>query len=248
MPITNLPDDELIQAGLRVNTGRLLQQTGYTLALVRSEPEVLALLPSGFDQEVETAAGEVKKGIEDTTVARFESKRSTSAQGESLHGLKAWARKAAAFGKGLARDGVEVPRELLVVGPAKSAISLIHEDALRKAGLLESLGLDGFWRDRAAALAAEGRRRAAELGTASATQDLLQGGLPEAVRRHSRHEGIVYTGLKRINYAGQEYHAGEPARAARYNLSLLHPPRKGRDKGEAGGPAGTEPQTADTPG
>ena len=46
--------------------------------------------------------------------------------------------------------------------------------------------------------------------------------LPDAVREFCAAKGTLLVGLKVVNDAGHELHAGDPAAASRYNLRILH--------------------------
>ncbi|HEY8431776.1 MAG TPA: hypothetical protein VIL20_25525 [Sandaracinaceae bacterium] len=230
--ITTMSKEELIRIGADLRSAYLLQQSGYTLAIARAEGEPLAaLLEPGYLDEVEAAEASVKASQADRDLMRVEAGNLTAEQDRKVREAKLWRRKVAKRGSRRRRMGHPVPDELTKVGRANTVPALLQQLTTMIASF--ELSIDAMGGDQARALLEEGRRVHGELAAVDAAQETARlASLPQKVRDFYEAKGLLYVGLKVINDAGQELHAGDPAQAAQYNLRILHRRAGKRGPGE----------------
>jgi len=218
--ITTLAHDELMSLGERYRTDYLIEQGGYTLGIAAKEGRSLvALLPADFLTEVRAALDSVSAAMKDKTVAAADAKSATASQNAAFAGAKLWRSKIMYRCRRAASMGNPMPEELVHVARAKTVPAVISQmDKMTK--LLEAnkaaLATD------TAALIKQGQELTAALKAADASQEVKRfKDLPDSVLAFYKNKGLLYIGLKVINYAGRELHAGEPEKAAQYNFSIL---------------------------
>lgn len=218
--ITTLPQDELLELGSRHRADYLVEQAGYTLGLAaRDGAGLAALLPDKFLVEVKAALDSVTAAMKDKTVAAAESKSATISQNAAFTGAKLWRTRVMYRCRRAASMGKSVPDELIHVNKAKTVPAVIGQmDRMTKLleGITPSLVTDG------AVLLKQGLELTAALKAADAEQELKKHkDLPDSVQAFYKNKALLYIGLKVINDAGRELHAGEPEKSAQYNFGIL---------------------------
>lgn len=221
--ITTLDKIQLVELGVRMRGGHLLQQANYTLELARRDPEVVALLPRGFMEEADKALRQVEKGLRDVANIVAESRDATRTQNDTLRRVREWRRKLAALGRMAARMGAPVPAPLLTIGDSvrdvpAALVTLQQSVALLKehAATFEPFPLYrqvlGEAENYAVSLAA--------VDAAQETKSLVD--RPAAVRNYYVAKGALYIALKIVNDTARAVHAGDPVTASQFNLSILY--------------------------
>lgn len=237
--LTKVGREQLIAIGARHRLGNLLEQAAYTVALARSDGDPLvALLPAGYLDELGSVVTALEGARQDRTLSQEEAKEATRMHHGAFADTKVWRRKVNSLAVRATRLGEEMPSGLLQVSRARTSPELGVQ-------LLDMLGMLEKNKDRmpgasAEALLAEGKALAATFTTADADKELLRHSeLPASVQKFYEQKGLLYLGLKAVNDAGHELHAGDPASAGRYSMGILH--RKGHARPQpAAAPATTE--------
>ncbi|MDO9069168.1 MAG: hypothetical protein Q7W05_12010 [Deltaproteobacteria bacterium] len=230
--ITNLPPEELMSMGERYRADYLVEQGGYSLGIAAKDGKTLAvLLPVNFLAEVRAALDSVSSAMKDKTVAAADSKSATVSQNAAFAGAKLWRTKVMHRCRRAASMGKPMPDELVHVNKAKTVPAVISQmDKMTK--LLETNKAD--LAADTAALLKQGLELTAALKAADAGQEVKKfKDLPDAVRAFYQNKGLLYIGLKVINDAGRELHAGEPEKASQYNFSILRRNHGKKAQGEA---------------
>ncbi len=232
--ITNMNKEDVIALGVRNRAAYLIEQAGYTLGLARLDGAALdGILPAGYRDELAACAASVSAALKDRVLAGEEAKGSTRGQNEAMRRAKVWRRAAASRANRARRLGNAMPAGLLTYDRAQS-VPAVAEQVENMAQLLEANASaipGGGLED----MISEGRALAAEIKAMDAVQEVkLLKSLPDAVRRFYHEKGLLFTGIKVINDAGRELHAGNPTDAAKYNLSILYR-NTGRKKPEPAG-------------
>jgi hypothetical protein len=220
--ISEMDKDQVIELGSRNNAGLLLEQYGYTMGLAKLEEDLIAaLLAPGFLGEVAGAAEKVSVSLKDRTLAAEEKKGSTQEQNSLLRQAKVWRRAVANRASRSKRMGKSIPDALIRAEPVQGvapAIVLMEKIV----GLLEANKALLFGAD-VAGMIAEGKRLLREIKKIDADQEVKRlKSLPEAVLNFYFEKGQLFIGIKIINDAGRELHAGDGEKAGRYNMSILY--------------------------
>jgi hypothetical protein len=218
--ITAITQDELMAMGSRYHTNFLDEQAGYTLGLAsRDGTSLISLLPKGFITEIKNSQDKVSQAMKDGTVTAADYEGAAALQNAAFAIAKLWRSKVMHRCRRAASMGIPMPENLVRVNRAKTAPEVISQmDRMTK--LLES---------HQAALAPDtealinlGQELTAVLREAEAEQVVKKfRDLPETVKEFYRNKGLLYVGLKVINEAGRELHAGDPEKAAQYNFNIL---------------------------
>ncbi|MBI4727587.1 hypothetical protein HY768_10300 [candidate division TA06 bacterium] len=220
--ITAISKPELIAIGSRYRADYLAEQAGYTMGIADAEGAALTvLLPKGYLPEVKAAGEQVTNAMKDKALLQAETKDATRSQNDALRRAKIWRRKASRRALRARRMGEKIPDGLIRISQARNVPAIAGQlEAMTK--LLESV-LKKMPGTDTAKLLAEGKAIATVLKTADAEQEVkrLQA-LPNAVKEFYRLKGILYVGLKVINDAGLELYADDPAKAGKFNLSILY--------------------------
>lgn len=222
--ITTRSTNDLAKTGQRYRASYLVQQAGYTLGIAAADgPALAALLPTNFVDQVTQARNDVDQARQDKTNAAAESKHATTTQNSQLRAAKVWRRKAVKRAQRAERQGVDIPDALTQMGSARS-VPAVLEQVSKTLGLLSkhTAELDSVG-PATQPLIDEGQQLYDALQQADADQERSRAAdLPSSVMAFYARKGELYLGLKVINDAGQELHAGDPQACARYNLSILH--------------------------
>ncbi len=134
-----------------------------------------------------------------------------------------WRRKVASRGRAMQRLGRKIPDTLVTITASRTVAPVLNQIGKMTAALRKNLARMG---KKPQALLDEGVRLHAALSTADADQEVKRlSTLPAKVRDYYAAKGTLYVGLKVINDAGHELHAGDADAAGRYNLKILIPPR-----------------------
>lgn len=233
--ITTLTRDQLVALGAGYRAAYLVQQAGYTLGIAAAEEgEIEAVVgDTNLLEEVTATKASVETVMADRDLLAQESKTLTTVQNQKLREAKVWRRKVALRAARARRQGkTTVPESLTVIGRLGGVPDVLA--ALTSTIATFESNLADLGGDRARALLEDGKRINSALGTADASQEQARlSGLPVKVQDFYAAKGLLYVGLKVINDAGQELHAGDPARAGQYNLKILY--RSGARKRAAGG-------------
>ncbi len=222
--ITTHSANDLAKIGQRYRASYLVQQAGYTLGIAAADGAGLAaLLPATFMDQVTQARNDVDQARQDKTNAAAESKHATTEQNTQLQAAKVWRRKAVKRAQRAQRQGVKLADELTQIGSAQSVPAVLDQIS-KTLGLLtqHSAELDAVG-PATQPLIDEGQQIYSALQQADAEQERIRAAdLPSSVTAFYARKGELYLGLKVINDAGHELHAGDPQVSARYNLSILH--------------------------
>jgi hypothetical protein len=245
---TTHPASDLAKTGARYRASYLVQQAGYTLGIAAAEGEALAgLLPPNYLDQVAQSRNDVDQARQDKANLEAESKHATSAQNNQLRAAKVWIRKAVKRAQRAQRQGSKVADELTEIGRSNT-VPAVLEQMSKKLALLSSHAADlNSVGPATQPLLDEGHQLYDALQQADAAQEQTRAAhLPASVTAFYARKGELYLGLKVINDAGHELHAGDPQAAAKYNLSILH-----RHPGQAAAPveaqapvAAPSPETA----
>jgi hypothetical protein len=218
--ITTLTQEELMAMGSRYRTDYLDEQTDYTLGLAsRDGTQLISLLPKGFITEIKNSQVRVCAAMQSDRVPEADSEGADDLQNAAFAIAKLWRFKVMHRCRRAASMGISMPDELVQVGRAKTtADSITQMETMTR--LLESK--KGVLAADTASLISLGEELAAVLREAEADQVIKKfKDLPETVKEFYRNKGLLYVGLKVINEAGRELHAGDPEKAAQYNFNIL---------------------------
>ena len=224
MSVTSLPFDELLRTGHGVRAPYLKQQAGYTLGIAGGEGAALTgFLPHGYLAAAQHQLDAMVAAMGDKANMEHESIGATSLQDSKLRETKVWRRKMAKRASRAVKLGYPLPDELTHIGRAAGVPAVLlavsntisaakrHIDALNHAG------------QHTQSLINDGQRLHDELQAADAQQETTRlANLPESVKNFLVEKARLYTALKVINDAAHELHADDPAKAARFNLRILH--------------------------
>jgi len=235
--ITTRSASDLAKNGQNYRASYLVQQAGYTLGIAAADgPALAALLPANFVEQVTQARNDVDQARQDKHNVAAESKHATTTQNTQLRAAKVWRRKAVKRAQRAQRQGVDIADALTQMGNAQS-VPAVLEQVSRTLGLLSkhTAELDSVG-PATKPLIDEGQQLYDALQQADADQERTRAAdLPSSVMAFYARKGELYLGLKVINDAGHELHAGDPQASARYNLSILH-----RRPGQAAVPASVQ--------
>ncbi|MBN2353826.1 MAG: hypothetical protein JXD23_14730 [Spirochaetales bacterium] len=220
--ITELEKDQVIEIGSRNRAGYLVEQAGYTLGLAKQDGEALEeLLPNGYLNEVTKAAGKVSEAYKDRTLSAEESKDAAEEVNRLFRRAKVWRRAIVNRASRAGRMGKKIPDDLLKIGNPKTVpavVSLLEQ--MVKLAEANSASLHGA---NLESMIEEGRTLAKNIKAIDAEQEVRRlKNLPDAVKQFHYEKGLLFIGVKVINEAGRELHAGSPTDAAKYNLSILY--------------------------
>jgi len=202
-------------------------------------PALAALLPANFVEQVTQARNDVDQARQDKYNLAAESRHATTTQNTQLRAAKVWRRKTVKRAQRAQRQGVDIADELTQMGSAQSVPAVLDEVS-KTLGLLSkhAAELDSVG-PATQPLIDEGQQTYDALQQAYADQERTRAAdLPASVMAFYARKGELYLGLKIINDAGHELHAGDPQASARYNLSILH-----RRPGQAAVPAPVQEPT-----
>jgi hypothetical protein len=222
MPIAR---EELVKRGASKRAMPLVQQTRTTMLVAAGDGEALvALLPSPtYLTDTAAKADAVEAALSDRFIAEADAKGATSVQDEAMANLKNWRRRAVKRASRARNQGAAIPAELTVLGRQDSVsttLTAAHDQVSKLDKLSAEIAKAG---PDPAPLIAEGKTLVAALSAADAEQEAARlATFPKAVLDFYAAKGELYFALKAINDAGQELHAGSPADAGKYNLSILN--------------------------
>jgi len=220
--ITTIGHNELVAIGARHRADYLVEQAGYTLGRAAVDGKPLAdLLREGYIEEVTAALAAVSAAQQDHALTAAESKEASEETNKAVQQAKVVRRKISRRAAGARRMGQSVPDALIIVPAVKNVAELLG-DLNERIKLLESVkaSMPGAATD---ALLNEAQQARADLQASGATRDIKRHSeLPDALQRYYEQKAILYIGLKVINDAGHELHAGDPEAASRYNLGILY--------------------------
>ena len=222
--ITTVSREELARIGAGYRAAYLVQQAGYTLGVAAAEEEAIEAIVEDpqLVEDVTAARAQVESATKDRDLMAAESKALTGGQRAKLHEAKVWRRQVAKRASRVRRQGqVSVPVSLATIG-AFGGVPEALTNVNTTIGLMEAnLALLGG--ESARALMETGRRLYTELGSADASQEQARlAGLPVKVQDFYAAKGLLYLGIKVLNDAGQELHAGSAEHAAKYNMKILY--------------------------
>lgn len=222
--ITTRNANDLAKSGQRYRASYLVQQAGYTLGIAAADgPALAALLPTNFVEQVTQVRNDVDQARQDKHNAVAESRHATTTQNAHLRAAKVWRRKAVKRAQRAQRQGVDIADALTQMGSAQS-VPAVLEQISKTLGLLakHAAELDAVG-PATQLLIDEGQQLYDTLQRADADQERTRAAdLPSSVMAFYARKGELYLGLKVINDAGHELHAGDPQSSAKYNLSILH--------------------------
>ncbi len=220
--ITKQSRSSVIELGSRNNGGYLLEQYGFTIGLARLDGTALAdLLPDGYLDEVQQAADEVHAARKQKALVAEESKNSTENVNRILRESKVWRRTMVSCATKARRMGEDIPDGLLKADNLQgvAAVSRRMDEMVK----LAEASQDVLHGKTIKALVKEGQELCVKIGEVDSEHDLKRlKELPEAVQNFYYQKGLLYIGIKVINDAGRQLHAGNPTSAAKYNLSILY--------------------------
>jgi hypothetical protein len=220
--ITKMAKADIIELGVRNRAGYLLEQCGYTMGLAKLDGSALAdLLPAGYLDEVVQVADEVRVAYKKKELAMEESKSSTEHVNELVRQAKIWRRAIVCRALRAKRLGEEIPDGLLKTeNPSGVAGISVQIEKMLKLAEANAGSLPGT---DVKALIKEGETLAKNIAALDSEQAVnLLKNKPDAVKDFCYEKGLLYIGIKVINDAGRELHAGDPTAAAKYNLSILY--------------------------
>lgn len=222
--ITAHTANDLAKTGARYRASYLVQQASYTLGIAAADGAAfVALLPPNYLDQVAQARNDVDQARQDRTNLEAESKHATTAQNTQLRAAKVWIRKVVKRSQRAQRQGSQIADELTQIGRSQT-VPAVLEQVSRTLALLRSHAaeLDQVG-PPTQPLIDEGQTLYDTLQQADADQERTRTAeLPASVLAFYARKGELYLGLKVINDAGHELHAGDLQAAAKYNLSILH--------------------------
>lgn len=232
--ITNLPEEELVQIGSRHRAQYLLQQADYTVGLAKGETGLKDFVSREKMEEIIQTVKSVQKALTDKELAKAESKDATLQQTQAIREAKVWRRKLAKIARNATLTNRDIPDQLIQVGRGGdsvpgliNALSTQTELARRQEKPLAEYGLTQFFLE-------QGGKILERLRGMDQTQELARlKNLPEKTREFYKQKGLLYSGLKLLNGAGQALFAADLNRAAKFNLNVLYR-NIGRGRGAAG--------------
>lgn len=231
MSLINISEERLLELGVRFRLDYLSEQAGYTLGLAgRDSQELSAYLPAGLMDEAHALWETVRAKAADKKFAAEEARAATREQNRLFRNAKLWRRRVANLAASASHLGTEMPAGLLVYASARTVPALLSQ----MENMLKLLDENKTRLPQAAGdLIAEGRSLADGLRSQDAFQEQKRlSELPRATRDINIVKGKLYSAIKAINDIGRTVFAGEPRKAAEYNLSILH-----RDTGPRKKPA-----------
>jgi hypothetical protein len=220
--ITKMSKADVIELGSRNRAGYLLKQYGYTMGLAKLDGAALAdLLPDGYLEDVKKVADEVHEALKEKTLIAEESKSSTEQVNDLIRQAKVWRRAIVSCSLRAKRLGEKIPDGLLKADNLSGVAAVsIRMDAMVKLAVANQDILPG---KTIKALIKEGQELLTKIGEVDSAHEVKRlKSLPESVQNFYYQKGLLYTGIKVINDAGRELHAGDPPSAAKYNLSILY--------------------------
>ncbi|MBN2353721.1 MAG: hypothetical protein JXD23_14205 [Spirochaetales bacterium] len=220
--ITEMIKDQVIEMGSRHRAGYLVEQAGYTLGLAKQDGENLtALLPEAYVKEVAAALDRVSAAYEDRTLSEEDSKSATDEVNDLLRQAKVWRRAAVNRALRASRMGKKVPDDLLKMGNARSVPAVVG--AMEQTVKLLEANAGSLHGADLKTLIEKGRSLVKEIKAIDAEQEVKRlKNLSDAVKQFYYEKGLLFIGIKVINEAGRELHAGDAADAAKYNLSIVY--------------------------
>jgi hypothetical protein len=218
--ITTISQEELMAMGSRYRTDHLDEQADYTLGLVsRDGTSLISLLPKGYITEIKDSQGRLIRAMQDSEVSEADLQGAAALENAAFAIAKLWRFKVLHRCRRAASLGWPMPQELVREDRAKTVpdvIVLMENMTKQLENYQEYLAPD------TESLLALGQELSAVLREAEADQVIKTfQDLPETVKEFYRNKGLLYVGLKVINEAGRELHAGDPEKAAQYNFNIL---------------------------
>lgn len=240
--ITTQQKTELAGLGMRLRVQHLLQQAGYTLSIAATDGDLLkAILAPGFLELVKKVRDELAVASEDKTIVAAEAKLATSTQNMLVHEAREWTRRAIRRSRSATHAGAEIPDDLIKSADSHRVVEVLaHMDKLITLMSEHAAKMDAVGAPTQPLIDA-GRKVRDELSAADVTQAQTRtANLPAALYDFYAKKGELYLGLKMINEAGHELHAGDPQLASRYNFSVLYR-KHATGNGKTEPPPGTNP-------
>jgi hypothetical protein len=225
----------VIELGSRNRAGYILEQYGYTMGLAKLDGNALAdLLPKGYLDEVANVADELRAAFKQKELSAKESKGSTEKVNELLRDAKVWRRAIVSRATRAKRLGEKIPDALLKADNVNGVAGVSSQmDKMLKLVEVNAGSLPGT---DVKALIKEGAALAQSIRLLDADHEVKRlKSLPESVKEFYYAKGLLYTGIKVINDAGRELHAGDPSSSSKYNLTILYR-HTGRKKKAASSP------------
>jgi hypothetical protein len=219
--ISEMGREDLLGLGARFRGVHLVEQATYTLELASQDEMALdRLLPAGYVDEVRRVVKSVLSAMSFPDVAAGEAREVAEASSRELRAARSWRRRVARRAIRARALGRDVPDVLSRVSEVDSAAAIATQvssmvtwmetnAALLPGGDIQSLAKEGK------ALAMKlGNGKTSELATRLAQ-------LSATDQRFCEEKGALFVGLRVINDAAHELHAGNRESASRYDLSIL---------------------------
>ncbi|MBI2933630.1 MAG: hypothetical protein HYY16_18460 [Planctomycetes bacterium] len=243
---TIVSKDKLQRIGRALPTPRVLRQARYTLALMESDPEVMAVLGRDFVSEVRAAVDALDASDIEHQLARIASKEATREERDVMVQARRYRHAFVTRMVSARCRGAELPEAATRNGTRAFNASLLSEDLERLIGLvlpiadgLANAGVSGeFLR--------EGEEHVRRLKESSLRQELAIRTIQrDALSRRRELTARLHLALKAILNAGKSVHVGDAAKLKQYTFAILRRPV--RDHDEERIPQGHRDETA-TPG
>jgi hypothetical protein len=220
--ITKMAKDDVIAIGMRNRAGYLVEQYGYTVGLAREDGAALAgLLPRGYLEEVTACRDRVRDAMKEKALMAEESKSSTAGVNAVLRRAKEWRRTAVHRAKFAKRSGHDIPAGLTRLDRLES-VPQVATSINTMVKWVEA-NMDAMPGEDVKDFIREGRDLYEEIHAIDAAQELKRAkGVSDSFREFYHQKGLLYIGIKGINDLGRALHRGNPASAARYNMSILY--------------------------
>jgi hypothetical protein len=219
--ISELGREHLTGLGARFSGAHLLEQATYTLELAANDGKAIdRLLPNGYVAEVRRLVGSVLATLATPAIAAGEERELDEANSQPIREARKWRRKVARRASRARVIGRDVPDVLVRLNDVDCSAAVATQVSSMLAWLeTEPDLLPG---QDVAEIITSGKALAKQLARERVTEHAARlAGLPLGDQRFCEEKGELYVGLRVINDAGKELHAGNRTAASRYNLAVL---------------------------
>ncbi|MBI2932481.1 MAG: hypothetical protein HYY16_12585, partial [Planctomycetes bacterium] len=215
--VTIVSKDKLQRIGRTLHTPRVLRQARYTLALVESDSEVMAVLGRDFVSEMRAAVDELDASRMEHELARIASKEATREEREAMVQARRYRRAFVTRMVSARCRGGEVPEAATRNGTRAFNASTLSEDVDRLVGLVlpivDGLANAGVSRE----FLQEGEEHVRRLKESSLRQELAIRTIQrDALSRRRELAARLHLGLRAILNAGKSVHVGDAAKLKQY--------------------------------
>lgn len=220
--LTNKSKEELISIGSRFRGSYLIEQTGYSTGLVEKDSELKNCLGNVFD-EIKEVFNTAKTLMADKTVASEDKKDANKKVADSMRESKVWIKRLTGYGSMAYIKNSSVSEEIIYTGKVGINVPKMLKELNNKLGLAEKfkselagVGMPGNFIE-------QGRTIYKNLEESEKIQEGWKGAfLPEKTRELYYNMGLLFYGLKYINYAAKTLYAHDAAKLASFNLNILY--------------------------